>query len=97
MSIEFAINSKVYKFYDIVNQVIDIGDVVKIIHLKKHRLPTEHHSKLTDKKNWSFFYFSQVGSKCLYHDDLPPTIKISFTFNVSDFYPYHPPDQFQMA
>lgn len=55
-----------------------IGDLV-MLHLKKSRLPTDHQSKLTNKKIGPFPILEKLGPNA-YRIDLPPTMKISSTF-----------------
>lgn len=72
-----------------------IGDLV-MVHLNKSRLPTGLHSKLTNKKISPFPILAKFGPNT-YQIDLPPTMKISSTFNVSNIYHYQPPDQFELT
>lgn len=51
-----------------------------IVHLNKHRLPSSIYNKLQHKK---------FGPYIL---DLPPDVKISSTFNITDIHLYYPPD-----
>lgn len=54
-----------------------------MIHLKKHHLPTIQHSELTNEKLGPFPNLAKLGPNA-YRIDLPPTMKISSTFNVFD-------------
>lgn len=66
------------------------GDLV-MVYLQKNRFPTGTYKKLKAKKLCPFPILQKQGDNA-YILDLPSNLHISSTFNISDFYEYHPPD-----
>ncbi|PKU67930.1 hypothetical protein MA16_Dca006965 [Dendrobium catenatum] len=66
------------------------GDLV-LIRLRKDRFPTGANSKLSPCKFGPVPILKRINDNA-YVVDLPDTMHTSKTFNVSDLFPYHPPD-----
>lgn len=72
-----------------------MSDLV-MVYLHKSRLPAGHHSKMTNKCIGLFQILERLGPSA-YQLDLPATMRINSSFNVSDLSPYHAPDSFSLA
>ncbi|KAA0031951.1 Transposon Ty3-G Gag-Pol polyprotein [Cucumis melo var. makuwa] len=70
--------------------------VTLLWYLGKSCFPAGHHSKMTNKRIGPFQVLERLGPNS-YRLDLPATMRINPSFNVSDLSPYHAPDSFSLA
>ncbi|KAI0499357.1 hypothetical protein KFK09_020260 [Dendrobium nobile] len=76
-------------------QVFQPGDLV-MLRFRKDRFPSGSHSKLNPRKIRPFPILRRINDN-VYVVDLPLDFKTSSTFNVTDIFPYHPPDDTVVA
>ena len=72
-------------------KIFNVEDLV-LIYLKKERFLVGTYNKLKDKKYGSFQITKKINNNTNVVA-LPPDMSISSTFNVANFYDYHPPDE----
>ncbi|PKU86669.1 RNA-directed DNA polymerase [Dendrobium catenatum] len=75
------------------SKIFSPGELV-MLRMRRERHPQGTYSKLSPRKIGPFPIKSKINDNA-YVIDLPPDIHTSPTFNVSDIYSYHPPDDIQ--
>ncbi|PKU71093.1 ATP-dependent DNA helicase RecG [Dendrobium catenatum] len=71
-------------------KTFNVGDLV-MIRMRRERYPQGAYSKLCPRKMGPFPILHKINDNA-YVIDLPPEVRTSSTFNVSDLYSYFPPD-----
>ncbi|PKU74373.1 hypothetical protein MA16_Dca003576 [Dendrobium catenatum] len=71
-------------------KIFNVGDLV-MVRLRRERFPPGMYSKLSRRKIGPFAITTRINDNA-YIVDLPASYNTTSTFNVSDIWPYHPPD-----